>query len=53
MTRARRACYLTMATERGDATAYSFEGNALHTRSRSALLSAAGINPVGGWDYIM
>ena len=53
MTRARSACYLTMATDRfRDATAHSFQNTFKNTRSRSQFLSMAGISPIPGWTYL-
>jgi DNA helicase-2/ATP-dependent DNA helicase PcrA len=52
MTRARQTCHLTMSTERSAPTAFSFDGTPYYTRSRAAFLSAAGINPRDGLEYM-
>lgn len=52
MTRAKSACYLTMATTRSGPVAFSHDGNPINSRSRSRFLSIAGIEPQGGQDYL-
>lgn len=52
ITRARLACYLTMATNRNDGTAFSGKGDSVNSRSRCDFLSVAGIRPIDGSFYM-
>ena len=52
ITRARLACYLTMARIRHDATAFSGRGDSIRSRSRCEFLSIAGIRPDDGDQFL-
>lgn len=52
ITRARQACYLTMASNRNDGTAFSGGGDSVNSRSRCDFLSVAGIRPIDGSAYL-